>query len=69
MPGDIVFIVGGVLPFLWIAWLGVRSRVPTVQHVPQEGSFTEGGELPAQAGAGSPSRYASDQRGGDDGSG
>ena len=25
MPGDLVFIIGGVLPYLWIAFLGVRS--------------------------------------------
>jgi nitric oxide reductase large subunit len=23
MPGDLIFIIGGTLPFLWIAWLGV----------------------------------------------
>ena len=69
MPGDIVFIVGGVLPFLWIAWLGVRSRIPTTQEVPQEGSFTEEGELPVEAAGGTQSRYASDQRRGDDVSG
>jgi nitric oxide reductase subunit B len=27
MPGDIVLIVGGILPFLWIAFLGVRYGV------------------------------------------
>jgi nitric oxide reductase subunit B len=27
LPGDVVFIVGGALPFLWICWLGVRYRV------------------------------------------
>ncbi|MCT9933700.1 cbb3-type cytochrome c oxidase subunit I [Planotetraspora sp. A-T 1434] len=26
LPGDLVFIIGGVLPFCWIAWLGVRHR-------------------------------------------
>ena len=69
MPGDIIFIVGGVLPFLWIAWLGVRSRIPTTQEVPQEGSFTEEGEQPVEAAVGTQSRYASDQRRGDDVSG
>lgn len=40
MPGDIVFIVGGVLPFLWIAWQAVlhRGRVavaePATGYVP-----------------------------------
>lgn len=28
MPGDIIFLVGGVLPFLWITWLGVRYTLP-----------------------------------------
>jgi len=27
LPGDVVFIGGGVLPFLYICWLGVRYRV------------------------------------------
>lgn len=27
LPGDVVFIVGGVLPVLWMTWLGVRHRV------------------------------------------
>jgi len=26
LPGDVVFIVGGVLPVLWMAWLGLRHR-------------------------------------------
>jgi nitric oxide reductase subunit B len=26
LPGDVLFIVGGVLPFLWIGWLAVRYR-------------------------------------------
>ena len=24
MPGDVVFILGGTLPILYLAWLGVR---------------------------------------------
>ena len=28
LPGDIVFIVFGVLPLLWLCWLGVRYRRP-----------------------------------------
>lgn len=27
MPGDLIMIIGGVLPFLWIAWLGVRRAI------------------------------------------
>ncbi|WUP22390.1 cbb3-type cytochrome c oxidase subunit I (plasmid) [Streptomyces sp. NBC_00271] len=26
LPGDVVFIVGGILPVLWMTWLGVRYR-------------------------------------------
>lgn len=48
MPGDIVFIGGGVLPFLWITWLGVRHRISSTTHeVPTEALFVE-----ASAGAG-----------------
>ncbi|GAA0909052.1 nitric-oxide reductase large subunit [Streptomyces thermoalcalitolerans] len=27
LPGDVVFLVGGVLPLLWMTWLGIRHRV------------------------------------------
>jgi nitric oxide reductase subunit B len=30
LPGDVLFIGGGVLPLLWMCWLGVRYRVPFV---------------------------------------
>jgi nitric oxide reductase subunit B len=30
LPGDVLFIGGGVLPLLWICWCGVRYRVPYV---------------------------------------
>ena len=30
LPGDIVFIVGGVLPVLYLCWLGIRHTVPRV---------------------------------------
>lgn len=65
MPGDVVFIVGGVLPFLWITWLGVRYRIrSTTLEVPQEALFVE--EEPvgvaAEGGGAADSRYASDRR-------
>jgi nitric oxide reductase subunit B len=42
MPGDIIFIGGGVLPFLWITWLGVRYRIRSTTHdVPVEALFVE----------------------------
>ena len=30
LPGDVVFIVGGVLPLLYLCYLGVRHTVPRV---------------------------------------
>jgi nitric oxide reductase subunit B len=45
LPGDVVFIVGGVLPFLWICWLGVlhtmRRSVDTTTIEPDEILFTD----------------------------
>uniref|UniRef100_UPI00286DD501 cbb3-type cytochrome c oxidase subunit I n=1 Tax=Nocardioides sp. TaxID=35761 RepID=UPI00286DD501 len=65
LPGDVIFIVGGVLPFLWIAWLGVRYRIKgTTYEVPMEELFIEEQPLTAVgAGAVSPnSTYSSDER-------
>ncbi|HEX6246358.1 MAG TPA: cbb3-type cytochrome c oxidase subunit I [Nocardioidaceae bacterium] len=67
MPGDIVFIGGGVLPFLWITWLGVRYRIrSTTMEVPQEALFVEEAPVAAGVAAGAEdapgSRYASDRR-------
>jgi nitric oxide reductase subunit B len=42
MPGDVLFIGGGVIPFLWITWLGVRYRIKSTTHeVPVEALFVE----------------------------
>jgi nitric oxide reductase subunit B len=43
LPGDVVFIAGGCLPFLWIAWLGVRHhrRGSTVYELPEDVLFTQ----------------------------
>ena len=42
LPGDVLFIVGGALPFLWICWLGVRYRVNNQVTVePEDVLFTE----------------------------
>jgi nitric oxide reductase subunit B len=42
LPGDAVFIVGGVLPVLYLAWLGVRRSKPPVDvERPQDISLTE----------------------------
>ena len=28
MPGDVLFLVGGILPFVWITWTGIRHAIP-----------------------------------------
>ena len=61
MPGDVLFLVGGVLPFVFITWLGVRHAIrPTVTRMEPETLFVEEtaaaradrtGEAPAPVGA------------------
>jgi len=59
MPGDIVFIGGGILPFLWITWLGVRyARAATTHDVPIEALYTELEPVGAAAGR---SKFGSDR--------
>ncbi len=42
LPGDVLFIVGGVLPLLYICYLGVRYTVPRITiEEPEEILFTE----------------------------
>jgi nitric oxide reductase subunit B len=42
MPGDVIFILGGILPFLWITWLGVRYGIKATTHeLPPETLFVE----------------------------
>lgn len=42
LPGDTLFIVGGTLPILYLAWLGVRYRKPrTTLAEPREVLFAE----------------------------
>ena len=42
LPGDVVFILGGALPILWICWLGVRYRKSNqVMNEPEDVLFTE----------------------------
>jgi nitric oxide reductase subunit B len=64
MPGDVIFIVGGVLPFLWITWLGIRhTREATTSEVPMEALYTDlehAAQTPPSPGA---ARYGSDARG------
>ncbi len=40
LPGDVVFIAGGVLPVLYLCWLGIRYTVPRVT-LEEEMLFTE----------------------------
>lgn len=75
MPGDVVFIVGGILPFVWICWLGVRYGIKaTVTRMEPETLFVEEHEQAREdrtgirAAVSAPgeelpaSRYASDRR-------
>jgi nitric oxide reductase subunit B len=40
LPGDVLFIVGGVLPLLYLCWLGVRERTtPTTLEEPEDVLF------------------------------
>ena len=42
LPGDVIFIVGGVLPLLYICWLGIRYTVRQVTlEEPEDILFTE----------------------------
>ena len=42
LPGDILFIVGGILPLLWLCWLGVHYRVSKVtRDEPEHVLFAE----------------------------
>ena len=42
MPGDIVFIVGGALPILYLSFLGIRyMRTSSTTEEPKEILFTE----------------------------
>jgi nitric oxide reductase subunit B len=40
-PGDLLFIVGGVLPLLYLCWLGVRHTVPRVTLEEPDNLFTD----------------------------
>ncbi len=40
LPGDVLFIAGGVLPVLYLCWIGIRHTVPRVT-LGEESLFTE----------------------------
>ncbi|MBC7308418.1 MAG: cbb3-type cytochrome c oxidase subunit I [Tetrasphaera sp.] len=79
-PGDVVFIVGGILPFIWLAFMGVRHGLAaTVTTMEPETLFVEEHSQAredrtslvdassARSDAPGTSRYASDRRTGGDG--
>ena len=43
LPGDVILIVGGVLPFIWIAWQALRHfrSGTTAQELPEHPLYTE----------------------------
>lgn len=46
MPGDLLIIIGGVLPFLWITWLSIRHGIKATTHTLEpETLFVEEHEL------------------------
>lgn len=49
LPGDFVFILGGVLPFVWIAWTAIRNvrRAPTSDELHEHPLYTELDPTPA----------------------
>src|SRR3712207_6514790 len=45
LPGDVIFIVGGVLPLLYLCYLSVRHTVPRItMEEPEDILFTESTE-------------------------
>jgi len=74
MPGDVIFILGGILPFLWITFLGIRYGIRATTFVlPPETLFVEEHADAEEDRTGVPvgvhgsdptpnSRYASDRR-------
>lgn len=49
MPGDVIFIVGGIVPFVWIAWQALRHfrSGPTALELPEQPLYTELSAEPA----------------------
>lgn len=49
LPGDLIFIVGGVVPFVWIALLALRhfKYGPTTDEMPEDPLYTEVRPTPA----------------------
>lgn len=53
LPGDLVFILGGILPFIWIALLALRNFRfgKTADELPEQPLFTEVTQLPVKEGS------------------
>jgi nitric oxide reductase subunit B len=49
LPGDFVFILGGVLPFVWVAWTAIRNvrRAPASDELHEHPLYTELDPAPA----------------------
>ncbi|WP_297698604.1 cbb3-type cytochrome c oxidase subunit I [Mycobacterium sp.] len=49
LPGDFVFILGGVLPFVWIAWTAIRNvrHAPVSDELREHPLYTELDPMPA----------------------
>ena len=67
MPGDLIFLIGGILPFVWITWLGVRHAItPSVIAMEPETLFVIETDEAREDRTGVPApqttRYASDRR-------
>ena len=43
LPGDVILIVGGVVPFVWIAWTALRNfrTGTTVDELPESPLYTQ----------------------------
>ncbi|MEZ0364766.1 nitric-oxide reductase large subunit [Mycobacterium sp. pUA109] len=49
LPGDLLLIIGGVLPFVWIAWTAIRNlrARPAADELPENPLYTEVAPQPA----------------------
>jgi nitric oxide reductase subunit B len=50
LPADLIFILGGILPFVWIAWLALRHfrSGRTAVELPENPLYTEVASVPAK---------------------
>jgi nitric oxide reductase subunit B len=50
LPGDLILILGGILPFVWIAWLALRHfrSGRTAEELPENPLYTEVASVPAK---------------------